>query len=136
MRVLILAVMAAPLLAGCISAAKTVVTAPFKAVGQVADWSTTSQEESDRNRGREMRKREEQMGKLSRQRDKAAEKCRDGIYVLRMDDVLMVKRVARAPGQGRISVISDNPHYRSWDDLPMASVQLVGRVVWTGRRVR
>ena len=66
----------------------------------------------------------------------AAARLRDGIYVLRMDDVLMVKRVARAPGQGRISVISDNPHYRSWDDLPMASVQLVGRVVWTGRRGR
>ncbi len=66
----------------------------------------------------------------------AAARLRDGIYVLRMDDVLMVKRVARAPGQGRISVISDNAHYRSWDDLPMASVQLIGRVVWTGRRVR
>ncbi|WP_447760323.1 S24 family peptidase [Sphingopyxis panaciterrae] len=66
----------------------------------------------------------------------AAGRLRDGIYVLRMDDVLMVKRVSRAPGQGRISVISDNPHYRSWDDLPMATVQLVGRVVWTGRRVR
>jgi len=66
----------------------------------------------------------------------AAARLRDGIYVLRMDDVLMVKRVARAPGPGRISVISDNPHYRSWDDLPMGSVQLVGRVVWTGRRVR
>ena len=78
MRVLILTVVTAPLLAGCISAAKTVVTAPFKAVGQVADWSTTSQDEADRNRGREMRKREEQLGKLSRQRDKAAEKCRDG----------------------------------------------------------
>lgn len=66
----------------------------------------------------------------------AAARLRDGIYVLRMDDVLMVKRVGRAPGQGRISVISDNPHYRSWDDLPMGAVQLVGRVVWTGRRVR
>jgi len=66
----------------------------------------------------------------------AAGRLRDGIYVLRMDDVLMVKRIARAPGPGRIAVISDNPQYRSWDDLPMAAVQLVGRVVWTGRRVR
>jgi len=65
-----------------------------------------------------------------------AARLRDGIYVLRMDDVLMVKRIARAPGQGRISVISDNPHYRSWDDLPVTAVLLVGRVVWTGRRVR
>lgn len=66
----------------------------------------------------------------------AAGRLRDGIYVLRMDDALMVKRIARAPGQGRIAVISDNPHYRSWDDMPMTAVQLVGRVVWTGRRVR
>ena len=78
MRAIILALMAAPLLTGCISAVKTVVTAPVKAVGQVADWSTTSQDESDRNRGREMRKREEQLGKLSRQRDKAAAKCQNG----------------------------------------------------------
>lgn len=66
----------------------------------------------------------------------AAGRLRDGIYVLRMDDALMVKRIARAPGPGRISVISDNAQYRSWDDLPMSAVQLVGRVVWTGRRVR
>jgi phage repressor protein C with HTH and peptisase S24 domain len=66
----------------------------------------------------------------------AAGRLRDGIYVLRMDDGLMVKRVARAPGPGRLSVISDNPQYPSWDDLPMTAVRLVGRVVWTGRRVR
>ena len=78
MRILIMAALTAPLLTGCVSAVKTVVTAPVKAVGQVADWSTTSQDEADRNRGREMRKREEQLGKLSRQPDKAAEKCRDG----------------------------------------------------------
>lgn len=63
-------------------------------------------------------------------------RLRDGIYVLRMDDALMVKRVTRAPGQGRIAVISDNSHYRSWDDLPLAAVHLVGRVIWTGRRIR
>lgn len=65
----------------------------------------------------------------------AAARLRDGIYVLRMDDALMVKRIARAPG-GRVSVISDNPQYPSWDDMPPTSVRLIGRVVWTGRRVR
>ena len=78
MRAILFALLSAFLLGGCVGAVKSVVTAPVKAVGQVADWSTTSQDESDRNRGREMRKREEQLGKLSRQRDKAAEKCRDG----------------------------------------------------------
>ena len=65
----------------------------------------------------------------------AAGRLRDGIYVLRMDDALMVKRVARVPVQGRISVISDNDQYPSWNDLPMSAIQLVGRVIWTGRRV-
>lgn len=63
-------------------------------------------------------------------------RLRDGIYVLRMDDALMVKRVTRAPGQGRIAVISDNSHYKSWDDLPLTALHLVGRVIWTGRRIR
>jgi hypothetical protein len=78
MRVLIIVALAAPALAGCVSTVKSVVTAPVKAVGQVADWSTTSQDEADRNRGRAMRAREEKLGKLTRQRDKAAEKCRSG----------------------------------------------------------
>lgn len=78
MRAILFALLSAPLLGGCVGAVKSVVTAPVKAVGQVADWSTTSQDEADRNRGRAMREREERLGKLSRQRDKAAEKCRDG----------------------------------------------------------
>ena len=65
----------------------------------------------------------------------AADRLRDGIYVLRMDDALMVKRVARVPVQGRISVLSDNDQYPSWNDVPMSAVQLVGRVIWAGRRV-
>jgi Peptidase S24-like len=65
-----------------------------------------------------------------------AARLRDGIYVLRMDDALMVKRVARLPVPGRISVKSDNPLYPSWPDLAADAVSLVGRVVWTGRRVR
>src|SRR3546814_21057089 len=77
MRAFVIAALAAPLLVGCVSAVKTVVTAPVKAVGQVADWSTTSQDESDRNRGRQLRKREERVGNLSRQRYQAGGKCRD-----------------------------------------------------------
>jgi hypothetical protein len=63
-------------------------------------------------------------------------RLRDGIYVLRMDDALMVKRVTRLPVAGRISVKSDNALYPSWPDLAADAVALVGRVVWAGRRVR
>lgn len=59
-------------LAGCVSTAKTVVTAPFKAVGQGVDWATTSQEEADRNRGREMRKQEERDRKERKRAEKEA----------------------------------------------------------------
>ena len=58
----------------------------------------------------------------------------DGIHVIRMDDVLMVKRLARGPA-GRLSVLSDNPAYPDWVDVDGAGVTVVGRVVWTGRRL-
>lgn len=67
------------LLSGCVtSLVKEVVTAPVKIVSKTADVLTTSQSESDEKRGRELRKREEALGKLARQRDKAAKKCEDG----------------------------------------------------------
>ncbi|WP_340318346.1 hypothetical protein [Rhizorhabdus argentea] len=58
------------LLAGCVSTAKTIVMAPVHAVGKGVDWATTSQDEADRNRGREMRKQEER----DRKERKRAEK--------------------------------------------------------------
>ena len=68
----------AVLLSGCVSLVKDVVTAPVKIVSKTADVLTTSQFETDEKRGREMRKREESLGKLARQRDKARAKCEDG----------------------------------------------------------
>lgn len=59
---------------------------------------------------------------------------RDGIYVLRMDDLLLVKRIAVGPS-GKISIRSDNPQYRNWDDVDVAAVNIIGRVVWAGRRL-
>jgi hypothetical protein len=45
------------LLPGCIAkTAVSVVTLPVKAGAQAVDWTTTSQEEADRNHGRELRK--------------------------------------------------------------------------------
>ena len=63
------------------------------------------------------------------------DRLRDGIYVLRMDDVLMVKRLALSAGRGRFSIRSDNPLYPTWEDVDPQLVTLVGRVIWTGRRV-
>ena len=66
----------------------------------------------------------------------AAERLRDGIYVLRVEDVLVVKRVALSPAARRLSIRSDNPAYPSWPDCDPAAIDVVGRVVWVGRRLR
>lgn len=66
----------------------------------------------------------------------AASRLRDGIYVLRMDDMLMVKRIARAPGRGVVDVVSDNSQYPTHRAVSLDMVALVGRVVWAGRKVR
>ncbi len=49
------------LLSGCALA-----TLPVKAVSKTVDWTTTSQDEADRNRGREARKRDSAYGKCVR----------------------------------------------------------------------
>ena len=67
--------------------------------------------------------------------DDDAMRLRDGVYVLRLDGVLMVKRIAMGPGRGLFSVLSDNVHYPDWVDIDPALVAIVGRVVWTGRRL-
>jgi phage repressor protein C with HTH and peptisase S24 domain len=65
----------------------------------------------------------------------AAERLRDGIYVLRIDDALVVKRLAVSPGR-RVAVRSDNEAYPGWPDCDLASIDIVGRVIWAGRRIR
>jgi len=67
--------------------------------------------------------------------DDDADRLRDGVYVLRLDGVLMVKRIAMGPLRGRFSVLSDNAHYPDWTNIDPALVDIVGRVVWTGRRL-
>lgn len=67
--------------------------------------------------------------------DDAAARLRDGIYVLRAGEALIVKRVALKPGGG-IAVLSDNPHAPDWENVERATLSVIGRVIWTGRRLR
>jgi len=65
----------------------------------------------------------------------ATPRLRDGIYVLRMDDALLVKRLALNPVGPRLSVLSDNPAYPSWPDCAPETIEIIGRVVWAARRI-
>lgn len=69
-------------------------------------------------------------------RSDGGDRVRDGIYVLRFDDALNVKRIAMNPEGRRFTVRSDNPAYPSWPDCDPARIDMIGRVVWVGRRVR
>ena len=62
-------------------------------------------------------------------------RLRDGIYVIRSDDTLLVKRVALGPQGKKISVVSDNAAYPSWPDVDRRSIHIIGRVLWFGRKL-
>ncbi|HGK7310678.1 TPA: S24 family peptidase [Aeromonas hydrophila subsp. hydrophila] len=60
---------------------------------------------------------------------------RDGLYVLRIGDSLLVKRLQFDPFGG-FKIISDNPGYETQvvtkDQRP--DVHIVGRVAWAGKK--
>lgn len=62
---------------------------------------------------------------------------RDGVYVLRLNGSLLVKRLQRMPGH-TVRVSSDNHAYEPFMlamDAPAEDMAIVGRVVWSGRRM-
>jgi phage repressor protein C with HTH and peptisase S24 domain len=67
-------------------------------------------------------------------RSDLGERMRDGIYVLRRAEMLHVKRIAVHPAAGRLTIRSDNPRYPSWE-CDAGEIEVIGRVVWVGRRV-
>ncbi len=66
--------------------------------------------------------------------DRGDRRFRNGIHVLRMDGALNVKRLMIEAGR-KMTVRSDNPAYPSWPSLDRAEVEIIGRVVWAGRRL-
>ncbi len=62
----------------------------------------------------------------------------DGIYVMRHDNNLLVKRLQLLP-EGIIKVKSDNNMYEPWEinkkHLNGTDIELIGRVVWSGQRM-
>ena len=58
---------------------------------------------------------------------------RDGIHVIRLEDTLLVKRVA-AQGGGRLLLLSQNLAYPPID-VSTDEIEIVGRVVWKSGRL-
>lgn len=60
----------------------------------------------------------------------------DGLYAIRADANLLVRRIAIEPRRNVISVLSDNPYYPRWEGIARRSIQIVGRALWIGHQVR
>jgi phage repressor protein C with HTH and peptisase S24 domain len=63
------------------------------------------------------------------------DRLRDGIYVLRVDGTLLVKRLAIHPVGRRVTVQSDNPAYGDLPDCGLDEIDCIGRVIWAGRKI-
>lgn len=78
-RSILLPALLLPLLSGCIvRTVADVATAPVRIAGKAVDLATTSQSEADEKRGRDLRKREERLGRLERDYRKQSRDCADG----------------------------------------------------------
>jgi hypothetical protein len=76
---LVLLAIASFSVSGCLAkTAFDVATAPVRVASKAVDLATTSQSEADEKRGREVRKREERLGQLQRERDKSDKACLAG----------------------------------------------------------
>lgn len=64
-----------------------------------------------------------------------AARLREGVYVLRLDEALVVKRLSVNPVTKRVTIASDNAAYPTWRDLKPNGIIVIGRVVWAGRKV-
>jgi phage repressor protein C with HTH and peptisase S24 domain len=58
---------------------------------------------------------------------------REGLYVLRLDDTLMIRRVTMHPATKRVTIASDNARYKPYEDLDPEALEALGRVIWVGR---
>ncbi|WP_328600528.1 S24 family peptidase [Pontixanthobacter aquaemixtae] len=65
--------------------------------------------------------------------DRSQRPFRDGIHVVRLEDTLLVKRVA-SQGGGRVSLLSQNLAYPPIE-VSADEVEIIGRVVWKSGRL-
>lgn len=58
----------------------------------------------------------------------------DGLFVLRIGEALQIKRIGRGARKASVMVISDNTLYPAVD-TERAEIDVIGKVIWYGRKV-
>ena len=59
----------------------------------------------------------------------------DGLFVLRFNDTLHIKRVGLSPKKNHVQIISDNRDIYPAFDMELPDIEVVGKVLWYGRKV-
>ena len=59
----------------------------------------------------------------------------DGIYVLRLDDTIHVKRIGRSSTRGMVRIVSDNSQEYAPFERPISDIDVLGRVIWAGKKL-
>jgi phage repressor protein C with HTH and peptisase S24 domain len=57
---------------------------------------------------------------------------REGIYALKLDDTLLIRRVTMHPATKRVTIGADNTRYQPYQDLDPDALEALGRVIWIG----
>lgn len=65
-----------------------------------------------------------------------ARRITDAVYVLRMDDALLVKRITVEPGKRTVTISSDNTDFRTVAGVKLESLDVAGRVFLLIGKVR
>jgi len=60
---------------------------------------------------------------------------REGIFVIRHDGLLLVKRLQIDPGRKKVIVSCDNRDYPPLAPVDAKQIDVAGRVIWVGRRL-
>jgi phage repressor protein C with HTH and peptisase S24 domain len=64
-----------------------------------------------------------------------ADPRREGLYIIRLDDVLQVKLLSMHPVTKLLTVKSYNPDYPTYTDISPDDIAVVARVIGTSRRL-
>ena len=59
----------------------------------------------------------------------------DGIYLLTVDQALLIKRLTVNLATQQTSIVSDNSLYQPFDHSQLEASNIIGRVIWLSRRL-
>ena len=99
----------------------------------MANRTRPTLEKRAKERARQEKRKQKDERRAAVKAQRATNPRREGLYVIRIDDMLQVKRISMHPVTRLLTVKSDNPAYRTFDNIKPDEITIMGRVIWIGR---